>query len=581
MSLKILLDNKIMKKKKRVLIVDDNESIHEDFKKILQIDVENQEIEEMEKFLFDEHKPAPKKFEDSYEIDDAYQGEEAIEMVKKAIEEDWQYSLVYMDVRMPPGMNGIDAIEQIWKINPFIEVVICTAYSDYSWDEIVEKLGGSDKLLFIKKPFNVIAIKQLTLSLTTKWEIAKRNREYMSHLEKEVEERTRELKKLLAHMKELKEKAEESDRLKSAFLANMSHEIRTPMNSILGFSQLLEEDPDIPPETRSTYIQYINNNGISLLHLINDIIDIAKIQAGQLKVSKSNFRLDEILEELHEAFSSELKKDERPEVEIIYNKQPGQEEVVLYSDPLRYRQIMNNLLNNAFKFTQKGSIEYGFTVDNGHLLHHVKDTGIGIPEDKLGLIFERFGQVETEGLNRSGTGLGLTITKNLIEMLGGKIWLISEPNVGTCFYFTIPMEKIDEGLNPPSSKSRKIIIPDLSNRIILIAEDEEKNYFFLKEALRKTRAELLWAKDGEEAIEMIIKNQHIDLAILDIKMPRISGIDVMKLIKRDRSSIPVVAQTAYAMEEERQQFMDIGFDDYLPKPIDLKLLYHTLNKWVK
>lgn len=425
--------------KRRLLIVDDNESIHEDFNKILTDNLPNKNIEQIEDILFGvKIKVKPSLYE--YVIDHAFQGEEAIVMVENSEKEDFAYSVIYMDVRMPPGIDGVQTIEKIWEKYPHIEMVICSAYSDYSWDKILEKFGPTDKLLFIKKPFNTIVIKQLTLSLVTKWDIAKKNREYMDYLEKQVDERTQELKQLLKHMTELKEKAEQSEMQKSVFLANMSHEIRTPMNAILGFSELLENE-DLSEELKVKFLHYINSNGMSLLNLINDIICNAKIESGVLDVFFENFSLNQMLEELKEIFLINLLASNKEHLQLKLMTGTTGNNFCIDSDRERLKQVISNLFTNALKFTESGSIEFGYTIlDENWIEFYVKDTGIGIPEDDADFIFDRYAQVSSSKIiNKNGTGLGLTISKNLVELLGGKIWVRSKLTEGSTFYFTHPV----------------------------------------------------------------------------------------------------------------------------------------------
>ena len=516
-------------------------------------------------------------------IDDAYQGEEAIEMVEKAQKEGFPYSLTYMDVRMPPGIDGVQAIDKIWKKYPNIEMVICSAYSDYSWDQILDKFGQTDKLLFVKKPFNIIVIKQLTLSLITKWDIALKNREYMVHLENEVDERTKELKRLLKEMTALKEKAEESDRLKSAFLSNMSHEIRTPMNSILGFSELLKES-DLPHEKRIKYLNYISNSGEVLLKLINDIIYIAKIEAGVVQVDKKDFNLKQLLDDTYEIFSLQLIQNQKNNVSLKKDFRLDTKIAMIHSDPDRIKQIINNLLTNAIKFTKEGFIKLSCSLEeNKQLRFVVEDSGIGIPKDRLDSIFKRFEQVENLMMtkNKSGTGLGLTISKNLAELLGGEMWVESVFDKGSTFYFTIPYEPSTK-LEPPKAEQPEIKkkLASIENRTILIAEDEEFNFIFLQELLKSPDTTILWAKDGQEAVELF-KNNNIDLILMDIRMPVMNGIEATLQIKKIKPSVPVIAQTAYALENEERKFREQGFDDYIKKPINIAELHKKIKSWIE
>lgn len=570
-----------MNKKRRILIVDDNESIHDDFKKILLVTETNTSIDEMEQILFETISPK-KKIGYDYIIDDAYQGEEAIELVSKSYEEGFPYSLIFMDVRMPPGIDGVQAIDRIWQKHPNIEVVICSAYSDYSWDDILEKFGESDKLLFVKKPFNIIVVKQLTLSLITKWDIAIKNRDYMQHLEKEVESRTMELKQLLQQMTILKDRAEQADKMKSVFLANMSHEIRSPMNAILGFSELLD-DPEIDEEIKKEYRKYINLSGKSLLNLINDIIYVAKIEAGMVEIEPSTFLLNTLLKEIKTIFNVEKKSKQKDNLSLELNLGIEHVDPKIISDPERLKQILINLLTNALKFTTNGFIRFGYEFPSESILRFfVQDTGIGIPENKLNTIFERFGQVENSLLSKhKGTGLGLTISKNLVELLGGEIWVDSVQGQGTTFYFTIPLKtENDHQYLPKKEQHVQFLSSDFSDKTILIVEDEELNTIFLKQALRSLHANLKVALNGADALDLIRANTKIDLILMDIKMPVMDGVEATKRIKELNPNIPIIAQTAFAMANEEYKFRKQGFDDYITKPIDIEVLLGKISVWL-
>ena len=566
-----------MDRLKRILIVDDNKSIHDDIRKILALKISNKDIDQFEELLFDEKKKTSKSHD--FDIDDAYQGEEAIEKVEASYNEGNPYSMAFMDVRMPPGIDGIETIQRIWEKYPNLEIVICTAYSDYSWDEIMTRFGFTDQLLFMKKPFDAISLKQITYSVTTKWEIAKKNREYMKYLETEVDKRTAELTKLLEYMRELKDRAEESDRLKSSFLANMSHEIRTPMNAIIGFSKLLDKE-NLSKEKKSKYIQYIQNSGKNLSLLINDIVDISKIESNQLKLFMSECSLNEMLNEIQDSFIQHAIYLNKKKVNVVLKKGIDQPKLDIYTDPTRLRQVISNLIGNALKFTFEGTVEFGYTQKDDFLEFYVSDTGIGISENKREIIFERFGQVEEVlSINPSGTGLGLAISKNLIEIMGGKIWVTSEVKKGSTFTFTIPFQQIHN-----ENQNESIIVPQsiksLANQNILVADDDDLNYIFYYELLSIEKINIIRARDGAEAVNIMKTNENIDLVLMDIKMPVMTGIEAMQKIREFNTKTPIIAQTAYTMANERVNYLKQGFDDYISKPIDIDVLFGMIRKWL-
>ena len=375
-------------------------------------------------------------------------------------------------------------------------------------------------------------------------------------------------------------RAEESDRLKSMFLSNMSHDIRTPMNAIVGFSEMLM-DPEITREERMRFLDIIINSGDALLRLINDIIDISKIEARQLKIIKSTFSLNELFSDLYLSFSEEMSRNKLEDIRLVVNKQFPEKDFTLSTDIIRLRQIFSNLIGNALKFTDRGAIEFGYTFSDPQVFKFfVKDSGIGIPQDKKDFIFERFGQIEeTHDRNKGGTGLGLAISKSLVELLGGAIWVESEVGQGTCFYFTLPALSATRPSNMPED------IPhiwdddhiDWSDKLILVAEDVDSNYFLIQTILKKTGVKLQWARNGQEAYEMCRKNYDIDMVLMDIQMPVMNGYDATREIKKIRPSLPVIAQTAYAMSGEKEKSIDAGCDDYIPKPLKKRDLLSRIN----
>lgn len=375
---------------------------------------------------------------------------------------------------------------------------------------------------------------------------------------------------------EAKEHAEESDRLKSAFLANMSHEIRTPMNGILGFSQMLAK-PTLTIEKRSQYAEIIRNCGTHLLSIIDDLIDIAKIEANQIKIEIRPVAVNNILSELHALL---LPKARQSKIELIPLYPIDNKTVVIDTDESRLRQIITNLLNNAIKFTKVGSITFGFTIKSDIIEFFVTDTGVGIPEEQQSRIFERFHQVETETSKMTGgTGLGLSISKALVELLGGKIWVKSEQYKGATFYFTIPYNYTEQPLNPNTAKSESIL-SNFSNSTILIAEDEDVNYQFLEEFIADLQMKPLRANNGEEAFLLAKTNPEIKLILMDLKMPVLDGYETTRMIKNLRPTLPIIAQSAYAQSGDKIKALQAGCDDYISKPIKDNILLALITKYL-
>ena len=399
---------------------------------------------------------------------------------------------------------------------------------------------------------------------------------HQTQLEKLVEERT-------AQLKIAKVKAEESDRLKSSFLANMSHEIRTPMNAIIGFSELIS-DSDIDQNQRKELVSHLNSNCNSLLNLIDDIIDIARIEAGQLRIFKQDCFINQTIIELYESFS-ETNLKQIQNVELIVEMENTDENLSIFTDPYRFIQVMNNLIGNAIKFTDQGYIKFGYHISpkgfENYIRFFVEDTGIGLNKKEQKEIFEQFRKIDSEANNKlyRGAGLGLAISKNLINELGGKIWIESESGIGSTFYFTLPYVK--------TNKKYQQVVPvnknyNWENKTILIAEDEKSNIEMIKLVLQKTNVNIVHVQNGKDAIYKCKELKEIELVLLDIKMPKINGLDATREIRKLNKKIPIIAFTAYAMPADQQKAKKAGCTDFIAKPIKkdklLEKLDHYLNK---
>ncbi len=383
------------------------------------------------------------------------------------------------------------------------------------------------------------------------------------------------------HLREAKERAEESDRLKTAFLSNMSHEIRTPMNAIVGFSDLLN-DPALSPETRTEYIAQINLGADNLMHLIDDIIDISKIEAGQIQINKQECPVHDLINEQMTMFLQNMERMGKADLELRLNWNWPTEKLILNTDHFRVKQIVSNLINNAIKFTDKGFVEVGIEKENGSVRIYVKDTGIGIDQDKLESIFYRFIQGhKTKTKIYGGTGLGLAISKNLAELLGGTIGVQSTFEEGSEFWFTLPLDEVQH--NPSLNiNHQEQTITNWKEKTILIAEDDDLNFRLITEGLKKTRIKIIRAKDGEETLRLF--NRHADqleLVLMDIRMPEIDGYECTRIIKSKYPEMPVIAQTAYAMSAERDQTKQVGCDDYISKPMNMKHLIEKMSRYLK
>ncbi len=373
--------------------------------------------------------------------------------------------------------------------------------------------------------------------------------------------------------------AAESETLKSAFLANMSHEIRTPMNAILGFSNLLMH-PSVNDNEKKEFIDLINLNGRNLMTLVDDIIDMAKMDSGQLQIKQAPCKLNDMLVELYDQFTGEIRR-KAGEGLRLYFKPGSSEELTILTDGYRLRQVLFHLLGNSIKFTDKGFVEFGYMVeDEQTLMFYVKDTGIGLPAGKEQEVFKRFSKFSQDHHRLfGGTGIGLSIAQNLVELLGGKIWVESQVLKGAQFNFTIPYHRISRPIPKVNIGMDMPMMYNWHGKTFLVAEDEEDNFRYIEVALSLSNASLIWARDGREAVDMFRRIKNIDLILMDIKMPRLDGYSATQEI-RMLSNVPVIAQTAYALSDEREKSLMAGCDDFISKPIGYNDLLYTIHKYV-
>lgn len=385
-----------------------------------------------------------------------------------------------------------------------------------------------------------------------------------------------ERKKFEAELINAKEKAEESVRLKSAFISTMSHELRTPLNVILGFSALI--DQDTPTAEMLDMVKIINTSGNDLLSIIESVFDISMLKAKEAKINKDSCSISELFVKFNYYLAAEQSKKNKEHISISFVPAPNSEDLIINTDKTLVSQLITNLLNNAIKFTSKGSIEYGYNINNRDITFFVKDTGIGIPADKIDIIFDQFRQVDDSHTRKyGGVGLGLSICKEIATLLNGDLWVESEYNSGSVFYFhlsNVLEHKNKEEVKTFQDKS----IPNLEDRNILIAEDLELNYLLISKMIKKTKANIFWAKNGQDAIYLVEEKPEIDTILMDIRMPILNGYEATAEIKRVRPDIYIIAQTAYALEEEKEKIFEAGCDAYISKPIERKKLFEALLK---
>jgi signal transduction histidine kinase len=550
-----------------ILVVDDNQAIHDDFRMILEPEDRTQADDSKLDELLHKVLDSPRKQRQLplFELHSAFQGQEALSMVRQATAEGRPYAFIFMDVRMPPGWNGIETIERIWRYDPNIEVVLCTAYSDYSWEGVQEILGDTHRLQILKKPFDTMEVKQLALSLAKKVDYYRKYQRHIGELEQAVKNRTRELE-------EAKAAAELANRAKSTFLANMSHELRTPLNGILGYADLMSREGDLPPP-QDTRLQVIERCGIHLLSLINNVLDLSKIEAGLVEKADCRFDLPRMLEDLRYMFLPRL---ERRQLSFSIDRDGGLPRVV-WGDERKLRQILINLLGNAVKFTPEGG-EVSLAVDTrpSGIRFTVADTGPGIAAENQQRIFEPFRQLHAVS-TESGTGLGLSICRHFVDLLGGKIQLQSELGKGSRFRFTLPLDAVEGDPSHPERARKVIGLAGERQWRLLVVDDNATDLGYLRDLLKAVGFMVATCSNGEEALQAF-RGGNYDLIVSDVKMPEMDGEKLLAAVKREKGDFPVILTSSYVLGTSEKQLQELGADVFLGKPIDSERLLDAIRR---
>jgi signal transduction histidine kinase len=480
--------------------------------------------------------------------------------------------LILLDLAMP-YLTGFEVMEQLKKVMPkntYLPVLVLTA--DINSDSKKQALSGgaSD---FLTKPFDLnevgLRIKNLLFARFLHTQMLDQNQV----LEMKVRERTGELERINRELTEAKIKAEESDKLKTAFLNNISHEIRTPFNGILGFLSLLEED-DLEPDERRDYTQIINQSADRLLKTINDIVEIATIQAGQADLTLDQSRVRVILENIQRIYEPAA-RCKGLEFRLEWDLEQNFEKI--YTDEAKLTSVLSSLIDNAIKFTSQGSVGIRVVQRDGQIEFAISDTGQGIAPDKHQIIFERFLQGDFSNTRQfEGTGLGLSIAKAYTEILGGQIRLESEPYVGSVFFVTFPVART---VSLASSRAEPQPAATESGKTeILVAEDDQVNFDYVKMVLKRAGFAVVRAVTGSAAIAICRDNPRINLVLMDVRMPEMDGYRATREIRIFRPELPVIALTAYALPGENISAREAGCSDYLAKPVNREVLLAVIRK---
>jgi len=477
--------------------------------------------------------------------------------------------ILLLDLAMPflSGFEVMELLKAHIDEHTFFPILVLTADVTLEAKKRALSGGASD---FLTKPFDLIEVGLRIQNLLFSSQLQKQLQNQNQILEQKVKERTSELEKQNIELIAAKEKAEASDRLKSSFISNISHEIRTPLNGILGFGQILS-DVELETDERELYIKMLKSSSSRLINTITNFLDISLLTSGNQKVFRKEIKPIKLIQEVIKKYEDEcLNKNNK----ISVQAPPEDIEIKLYTDSELVGKILNQLVDNAIKFTSQGNIQIGYQLIKDQIHFFVRDTGIGISEENQKLIFDNFIQIDnTATRGYEGSGLGLSIAKKFVEFLDGQIWLDSEKGKGSVFYFSLPYEEVS------APESIHEIVPEhnnLSMQTILIAEDNDINFRFYNLILKNDSIKIIHAWNGLEAVDLCKSHPEIKLVMMDLKMPEMNGFEATRQIKELRSDLPIIVITAHSSSEDHQKAIDAGCDDVMIKPIKKELLISKL-----
>jgi signal transduction histidine kinase len=497
--------------------------------------------------------------------------------------------MAFVDVRMPPGWDGIETIARLWEVDPNLQAVVCTAYADYSWDQMIAKLGHSDRLLILKKPFDPLEVQQIATALTEKWSVAAREKVRFDEARTAEQEAKAYAASLVITNRALETAragAVAAAQAKSEFLANMSHELRTPMIAVLGHADLLA-DTQMSEEERSEHVTTIREQGMQLLALLSDILDIASCENGKIALEVAPCAIRTIVGEVRERFAARAGSKGLALTTAFADTLPR----TVTCDGARVRQVLQHLVGNAIKFTDSGSvkIEARFEArgqsEGDRLVLCVEDTGQGITPEQRGRLFEAFAQADGSLTRKhGGAGLGLALSRRLAQIMGGDLDVESQVEKGSRFTLTIPVRDAVES-HPPAPLPSKAASgePRLRARVLL-AEDVVATQRLYSLYLKRAGADVDVAGNGRIAVDLVLASMQagtpFDLVLMDMQMPELDGYSATSELRSAGFRAPIIAVTAHALASDREKCIAAGCDDYITKPTDREELVKLCWSWI-